>query len=67
MSIQAAAQAGAAVGTEAAVERMMRQLRREGWAPTMSTDSLRPGRRPSMGGPFVQQLVVYRLALSGPG
>eukprot|EP00969_Alexandrium_andersonii_P246430 10890213-Alexandrium_andersonii.AAC.1 len=52
---------------EAAVERMALQLRREGWAPSQSSDSLRPGRNPSMGGPVVQQLVIYRLALSGPG
>eukprot|EP00969_Alexandrium_andersonii_P354581 15442479-Alexandrium_andersonii.AAC.1 len=52
---------------EAAVERTSLQLRREGWAPSQSSDSLRPGRNTSMGGPVVQQLVIYRLALSGPG
>eukprot|EP00969_Alexandrium_andersonii_P106033 4678204-Alexandrium_andersonii.AAC.1 len=33
----------------------------------MEADSLRPGAQPSMVGPHVQQILLYRISLSGPG
>eukprot|EP00969_Alexandrium_andersonii_P325883 14398823-Alexandrium_andersonii.AAC.1 len=38
VSIQVVAQVNAGVEIEAAVERAVRQLQREGWTPTLSTD-----------------------------
>eukprot|EP00969_Alexandrium_andersonii_P304598 13464528-Alexandrium_andersonii.AAC.1 len=67
VSAQVLAQAAAAVEVEAAVERTVRQLRREGWSPSVDTDSLRPGSHPSMLGPQVQQVLSCRISLSGPG
>eukprot|EP00969_Alexandrium_andersonii_P321173 14191446-Alexandrium_andersonii.AAC.1 len=67
MTVQVLAQLAAAVEIEAAVERLARQLRREGWSPTVETDSLRPGTHPSMVGPQVQQVLLVRISLSGPG
>eukprot|EP00969_Alexandrium_andersonii_P156171 6904759-Alexandrium_andersonii.AAC.1 len=51
VSGQVLAQAAAGVEVEAAVERTVRQLRCEGWSPSVDTDSLRPGSHPSMLGP----------------